>query len=148
MNVWYHKYKEKFSFAFDLEFNHKKGNNQQALSPNFDASTSMQRNFCKRGLWVQFPLLIYVILKGVVNRLTCMIWSVFWTMNICHNKPLSISSPSLGMVISVQITHYIPANYASRYDIAKYDREPVSIIRHPKYSEIHRQKLQTKGLDK
>lgn len=52
MNVWYHKYKENFSFAFDLEFNHKTGNNQQALSPNFDASTSMQRNFCKRGLWV------------------------------------------------------------------------------------------------
>lgn len=61
-------------------------------------------------------------LKGLVNRLTCMIWSVFWTMNICHNKPLSISSPSLGMVISVQITHYIPANYTSQYDIAKYDR--------------------------
>lgn len=122
MNVRYHKYKGNFSFAFDLEFNHKTGNNQQALSPNFDASTSMHRNLCKRGLWVKFPLLIYVILKGLVNRLTCMIWSVFWTMNICHNKPLSISSPSLSMVIPVQITHYIPANYASQYDIAKYDR--------------------------
>lgn len=52
----------------------------------------------------------------------------FLNNEFCHNKPLSISSPSLGMVIPVQITHYIPANYASRYDIAKYDREPVSII--------------------
>lgn len=52
------------------------------------------------------------------------------------------------MVISVQITHYIPANYTSQYDIAKYDRATREyIIYHPKDCEIHGQKLQTLDLD-
>lgn len=49
------------------------------------------------------------------------------------------------MVIPVQITHYIPANYASQYDIAKYDR---ATREYYMSSKIHRQQLQTIGLDK